>query len=323
MALTNQQYDAIMKGYEATQTRNRHLLEERRDRVYECLPEYKGLEDSIGSLCVSYGKRMLTGEDAAKVRLADALAQLRRRQTDLLIGAGFPEDYLEPIYDCPDCRDTGYLTGSSQKCHCFRDQEIALLYEQSNIREIISRENFSTLSFQYYEGEDLRRFQEAVRISLDFVENFNKGYQNLFFYGTVGTGKSFLSGCIAHELLRKGRSVIYFSASGLFDRLARLSFDTKSKEDLSRFCQDLYQCELIIIDDLGTELTNAFVTSQLFTCLNERFLRRKPTVISTNLSLEELRDRYSDRIFSRVTSSFEICKLTGPDIRLYKKRMHK
>ena len=86
-------------------------------------------------------------------------------------------------------------------------------------------------------------------------------------------------------------------------------------------CEDLYNCDLLIIDDLGTEITNSFVTSQLFTCLNERQLRRKSSIISTNLNLEELRDRYSDRIFSRITSNFFLCKLTGPDIRIYRKRL--
>ncbi len=322
MALTNQQYESIMKGYEETRNRNRHLLEERLSRVYSCLPEYKELDQSVGRISLDYGRRLLEDEDCLPDFHA-ALSEIRGRKRSLLLAAGFPEDYLDPIYDCPDCRDTGYLTGQNQKCHCLRSKEISLLYQQSNIRETIRQENFSALSFEYYEGEDRKRFQEAVRISMDFTQNFEKDYQNLFFYGTVGTGKSFLSGCIAQELLNKGYSVIYFSSSGLFDRLARYNFDSREKENLYQFYQDLYESDLIIIDDLGTEVTNSFVTSQLFACLNERALRRKSTIISTNLSLEELRDRYSDRIFSRLTSNYILCKLTGPDIRIYKKRMRK
>ena len=102
--------------------------------------------------------------------------------------------------------------------------------------------------------------------------------------------------------------------------LARYSFDYKEKDVLQDFYEDIYGCDLLIVDDLGTEITNNFVASQLFSCLNERNLRQKSTIISTNLSLEEIRDRYSDRIFSRITSSFSLCKLTGPDIRIYKKR---
>jgi DNA replication protein DnaC len=185
---------------------------------------------------------------------------------------------------------------------------------------MISHENFSTLSYDYYQGEDLERFKGAVKISKDFIEKFKQDYHNILFYGTVGTGKSFLSGCIASELLKDGVSVIYFSAAGLFESLARYTFDTKEKEALSAFYQDLYNCELLIIDDLGTEITNTFVASQLFSCLNERNLRSRSTIISTNLSLEEMRDRYSDRVFSRITSSYTICKLTGKDIRMIKKR---
>ncbi len=172
---------------------------------------------------------------------------LHRKRASLLLENGYPTDFLDPIYDCPDCQDTGYVNG--QKCHCFRQAEIAL------------------------------------------------------------------------ELLQTGHSVIYFSASGLFDTLARYAFDSRAKEALSGFYEDLYNCDLLIIDDLGTEMTNTFVASQLFSCLNERHLRKNATIISTNLSLEELRDRYSDRVFSRITSHYDLCKLTGPDIRMCKKRM--
>jgi DNA replication protein DnaC len=137
----------------------------------------------------------------------------------------------------------------------------------------------------------------------------------------VGTGKSFLSCCIARELLDAGKSVKYFSAGALFDKISDLTFRSKEKETRSYFYQELYDCDLLIIDDLGTELVNAFVASELFDCLNERHLREKATIISSNISLEELRDHYSERIFSRITSHFELLKFTGPDIRMYKKRI--
>ncbi len=267
---------------------------------------------------------MLEGDEDALSGLHQELAELARRRKCLLAEHGFPEDYLEPIYRCPDCQDTGYVTsdqGLKTKCHCFRQQEISLLYAQSHIQELIERENFSVLSYEYYQGEDLRRFEAAVGISRKFIREFGEVCRNLFFYGTVGTGKSFLSGCIARELLQRGCSVLYFSAAGLFDTLARYTFDGRLKDSLQDFCEDLYGCDLLIVDDLGTEITNSFVTSALFSCLNERHLRGRSTLISTNISLEELRDRYSDRIFSRISSGFTLCKLTGPDIRILKKRL--
>lgn len=323
MSLNKAQYESIIKEYEQIRDRNRHLLAKRQELVYQNIPGYRELEESVGAVCVSLAGAVIDQDEGVLQRLHNALHEISERKKALLTGAGYPEDYLEPIWDCPDCQDTGFLAGDNggkEKCRCFRNREITLLYDQSNIREMISAENFSTLSHLYYHGEDLERFQKAEKICRNFVQNFKQDYHNLFFYGTVGTGKSFLSGCIANELLQKGYSVIYFSASRLFETLAHYSFDKNAKEQLYDFYDDLYGCDLIIIDDLGTEMTNSFVSSQLFTCLNERQLRRKATVISTNLSLEELRDRYSDRVFSRITSNYELCKLTGPDIRMLKKR---
>lgn len=326
MALNNAQYESIIKGYERTRDLNRYLLEDRRKEIHQIIPEYLELEDSVSTLSVAATRRMLEGDEDALAQVRKEIAEISRAKRYLLTKHGYAADYLDPIYKCDCCKDTGYTTskdGLKQKCHCFRQQELTILYEQSNIQDMISKENFSTLSYEYYQGEDLRRFESAVSLCQNFVQNFKQDYHNLFFYGTVGTGKSFLSGCIAMELLEKGHSVIYFSATGLFDILARYAFDSKAKGELQSFYEDLYGCDLLIIDDLGTEVTNSFVTSQLFSCLNERHLRKKSTLISTNISLEELRDRYSDRIFSRITSNFDLCKLTGPDIRILKKRINK
>lgn len=319
MALTNTQYEAIMRGYERRRDANRSRLASRQEQIYSQIPGYEELADSVSTLSANTARMMLSGDEDALPRLHGLLEEVSYKQKKLLADAGYPEDYLEPIYDCPDCQDTGYIdahSGRREKCHCFRQQEIAILYDQSNIREMLSRENFSTLSYDYYQGEDLAHFKAAVSASFNFVQNFKQDYHNLFFYGTVGTGKSFLSGCVANELIRRGYSVIYFSALNLFECLAYYSFDSREKAKLHSFYEDIYGCDLLVIDDLGTETTNAFINSQLFACLNERQLRQNATVISTNLNLEELQERYSDRIFSRLTSSFTFCKLTGSDIRI-------
>lgn len=323
MALSNSQYEKITKEYEDIRDANRFLLESRKEEVCQAIPGFRELENSVSTLSAASARDILEGDEKALPRLREKLAEIRSRRQELLAECGFPRDYLTPVYSCPDCQDMGFLVGADgrrEKCHCFRQREISVLYAQSNIQDLIARENFSTLSYEYYQSDDLRRFEAAVDICRNFVSAFKEDYRNLFFYGTVGTGKSFLSGCVAGELLQKGNSVIYFSASALFDTLAHYSFDSKLKDYLYDMYEDLYGCDLLIIDDLGTEITNAFVTSQLFSCLNERHLRRKSVLISTNLSLEELRDRYSDRIFSRITSNFTLCKLTGLDIRIQKKR---
>ena len=143
--------------------------------------------------------------------------------------------------------------------------------------------------------------------------------EHRFFYGTVGIGKSFLSGCVAQELIEKGYSCFYYSAIELFAQISKETFHTSQKDDLYNLLDYLYNCDLLIIDDLGTENTNSFVSSQLFSIINERSLRKRSTIISTNLSLQELRERYSDRVFSRIVTSFNIVHLSGNDIRIAKR----
>ena len=153
MSLTNAQYNSIMKGYEQTRDRNRHLAEQRRLEVYTKLPEYKRLDESVGELSVAQARLLLNGDDEALSRLRSSLKDISRKKKELLVSAGYPVDYLEPVYDCPDCKDTGYIDsedGLRQKCHCFHQQELDILYEQSHIRDMIASENFSNLSYEYY-----------------------------------------------------------------------------------------------------------------------------------------------------------------------------
>ena len=183
---------------------------------------------------------------------------------------------------------------------------------------MLQKENFQTLSYRYFAGDTLAAYKKTVDVCLAFVDRFDTEYKNLLFTGTVGSGKSFLSNCIAKALLDTSHSVIYFSAIDLFDTLSKNVFD-KNKENLYSFYDDLYNCDLVIVDDLGTELPNAFVNSYFFALLNERNARSKSTLISTNLNLQEIEMRYSDRTFSRLISGYDICQFTCPDIRIQKK----
>ena len=150
----------------------------------------------------------------------------------------------------------------------------------------------------------------------NFVRYFDTEFQNLFLYGDTGVGKTFLSHCIARELLNTAHCVLYFSAFDLFDLFAQSAFSKKADD---RCSEDLiYDCDLLIIDDLGTELTNSFVSSQLFLCINERIMRRKSTIISTNMKLSDVSGTYSERTFSRIASSYQMVKLIGKDIRIQK-----
>ena len=160
-------------------------------------------------------------------------------------------------------------------------------------------------------------FLRAGEFSQAFVRNFGSSFENLFFYGDTGVGKTFLSHCIARELIEQSFCVIYFTAFDLFDLFARYTFS--SSEEAKDAHANIFDCDLLIIDDLGTELTNSFVSSQLFLCINERILRKKSTIISTNLPLDRFMETYSERTFSRISSNYTIIKLFGNDIRIQKK----
>ena len=266
MALTVSQYNSILRQYEEHQTRNRHLHDQRLHHIYETVPGYQALDEAVASTSVAQGKRMLAGDTNALAQLKDQLKDLAQKRASLLLENGYPTDFLDPIYDCPDCQDTGYVNG--QKCHCFRQAEIALLYEQSNLKRMLEKENFGTLSYSFFQGDELTSYRQAVEKCKNFCTNFKTSYQNLFFYGTVGTGKTFLTNCIAKECIEQGCSVLYFSAASLFDLLARNTFDYRAREELSALCADLYSCDLLVIDDLGTETATAVTLSHFFTGRN-------------------------------------------------------
>lgn len=320
MSLSNSQYNTIIHNYENTQIRNHRLLEERTAEIFSKVEGYKELSDSIASISIAQGKKLLDGDDHALEELKETLRNLIQMKQQLLIGAGYPADYLEPIYDCPDCKDTGYLE-NRQKCHCFKQAIINLLYEQSGIQESLQTENFEHLSYDFYEGQDLQRFQNNVAECKQFIQSFDSDYHNLFFYGTVGTSKSFLSSCIAKELIESEHSVLYTSAVSLFEMLSKNMFDYKSREDTTGYQKELFDCDLLIIDDLGTEYTTSVTASAFFSVLNGRHLAKKSTIISTNLSLEDVLNRYSDRTLSRIMQHYTVCKFTGPDIRIIQKKL--
>ncbi len=319
MSLTNIQYERIRRQYDDDRLDAEKELERRIRYVNESVPGFKELSDEIAMLGLEHTKRALRGDKSAVSELSSHILSLTHKKEALLTSAGLDKDYLKIPYKCPDCRDTGFI--GSKKCHCFVAKEISLLYDQSNIRASLNNISFDMMSERYYSGEDLTRFRESVQKAMAFVKNFNSDYQNLLLYGTVGTGKSMLSSCVAKELLDKGHSVIYFSSSSLIDELAKATFDKgygRSDRDTSVKLGDelIYDSELLIIDDLGTEITNNFTIAALFSLLNERSLRRRSVIISTNLSLEEIQERYTDRIFSRLTGDFTFCRLSGPDIRI-------
>ena len=326
MALSNSQYDAIMREYGRQQIENHHKLEERRKEIYVRLPVVRQLEAEIAERSVACAKKLLEGDKSVLDRLKEDLKDLREQKALIIRAAGYPDDYLELHYRCPDCRDTGLIDG--RKCHCFLQAQMKLLHAQSNLEDVLERENFKALSYEYYDDTEIlpqlgitnaAYMRRVVAGCREFVRDFDKKHDNLLFTGSTGVGKTFLTNCIARELMDDFHSVIYLTASDLFDVFSRNKFDYDNAEDMKDMYRFILDCDLLIIDDLGTELNNSFTSSQLFYCINERMNMSRSTIISTNLTLARLRDSYTDRVTSRIMSGYRIIPLYGGDIRLLKK----
>ena len=322
MALNNSQYNAIMRIYNQRQLQDKYEQDLRRQEVYERIPQVKQIEDEISSQAVACARRLLEGDPGARAALKAHIEDLKEQKEVLLTAYGFAPDYMELRYHCGECQDTGYING--QKCRCFKKEQIRLLYSQSNIEEVLERENFGAFSFEYYDDTTIiPAIQMTVADYMHqvygwcrrYVDEFEEKGGNLIFTGSTGVGKTFLTNCIAKALIDKYQSVIYLSSNDLFDIFSKTKFHYETEEEMRDMYQYILDCDLLIIDDLGTELNNTFVSSQLFYCINERLLRKRSTIISTNLSLDMLRDTYSDRISSRIISQYAIIPLYGDDIR--------
>ena len=271
---------------------------------------------------------MLAGDDTALASLKEDIRSLSDRRRRLLSDAGFPEDYLEQHFECPDCQDTGYV--GTKKCHCFLKAIIDLFYTQSNLKGLLEQDNFEHFNFDYYSsnyrdrlsGQNSRELAtRAYQECMNFIHNFDTEHGNLLLFGNTGIGKTFLSHCIAKEVMDSLHSVLYLTASEFFDALLEKAL-TRNDESCLLY-EQIHQCDLLIIDDLGTERNTDFVVSQLFVCLNDRILNRKSTIISTNLTLEEIKTNYTERTFSRISNHYKILRLAGDDIRIQKKLMYR
>ncbi len=324
MRLDNAQYNSIIRQYEEQQSYNRQALNARVNEVYDRIPAIRELNEQLASESIRLTKLSLLNKDVPSPDIEGLTRSITAQKEALLSSYGYPSDYLELQYKCPDCKDTGYLS-DNEKCHCLKQKIVELLYSTSNLHSTLNRENFSTFSYAYYNDQytdpvlnktPLENIKRVVIEAKEFINDFAKPYnrRNLLIYGNPGVGKTFLANCIAKELLDKFHNVLYLTALHLFDILERYKF-SNDKFTLSSDYDMILDCDLLIIDDLGTELSTTFTNSQLYMCINERHLRGKSTVISTNLSFEALQSTYSERIFSRIIENYTLLKIIGDDIR--------
>ncbi len=321
MPLTNEQYDLIMNSYEQRKFDNHRILKERREEIYSKIPEYKKIDDEISDLAFQCGMKRLSGDKNALSGMKSEIEKKSQQKMKLLKENGYSEDYLEPIFTCPICEDSGYV--GNEKCSCFKQEIIKVKYEQSNIGEILEKENFDTLSYDYYYDSEIDEVKKVIDGCKKFAEEFDDKKENLILFGRAGTGKTFLTNCIAKKLIDTEHSVLYFTSFQLFDTLAKYTFKRQGNdEEISEVHSDMLSCDALIIDDLGTEIDNSFTVTQLFLILNERGKNGKSTIISTNLSLAELAEKYSERVSSRILGDYKKYKIDIADIRIKKAKMN-
>ena len=328
MVLTNSQYEQLMSQYYKRQLRTKQISQDREREVYEAVPAVFKLDQRIRQLSLDHARRRLAGSDsdAGNGVLQQQIREITKEKKVLLTSHGFPADYLQPVYTCPDCQDTGYI--GDRKCHCFERAIVDFLYSQSNLQDILEKENFDHFVLSFYPDDYIEdttgqtprdNMRNILNTAKEFIRKFNDEPANLLLYGNTGVGKTFLTNCIARELLECSHTVVYLTSLRLFDILETYKFDRElSHAEKNAAVSYILDSDLLIIDDLGTELNNSFTSSQLYHCIDARLNNRRATIISTNLSFDDLRERYSERIFSRLTSNYILLKLTGDDIRLRK-----
>lgn len=322
MALSNSQYNAIMRIYNQRQFLNKREQDGRIQEVYRKIPQIEALGDEITAAMAQAGRKMLHGHMDEADALRNEAAVLKEQKRLYLARGGFPPDYMDMHYRCRECKDTGYTDG--KKCHCFQRMAIEILYDQSNIRGILEKENFDTLSMEYYnrdkiDGKTGMTVYEYMTVVIEecksYAANFGEEKGSILFTGSTGCGKTFLSNCIARELIKQCFSVVYLTATDMFDVLSESRFGNRDDDEGKDRAGYILECDLLIIDDLGTELINSFTASQLFYCINERLNRKKGTIISTNLPPNRLQDEFTERIASRILNQYKILPLLGDDMR--------
>ena len=325
MALTNRQFDEISREFDRKRTKALREQEERVEQVRKQIPELVPIEEKIISLYAAQARFKLDGQTGEAEELGRKIAALRSEKQRLLAEADIPEDYDELKSECPFCGDTGFVNG--EKCSCFKQAEIRLLYHQSRMDRILERENFDTFDLSCYDrekvwpGEERTPYENAKRTleaCRQFVREFPEKGGNLLLIGETGVGKTFLLHCIAKALLDQRVPVVYLSAQEMFDILSRSYFRRDDDDDAEETDTGLFSAQVLIIDDLDTEMNNSFTSSQLFACLNRRAADGLSTLISTNLSGSRLQEEYSGRIVSRIVGNYKVLALYGADIRKLK-----
>ena len=300
---------------EDRESENREHLQ----RAYEQVPRLREIDRQLRATMAMAAQAAFTqGGDPTELleqaRRENLTLQQERRE---LAALHFEEGYLDDAPICDRCGGNGYV--GSTMCECLRE-----LCRQEQKKELtflhVGRESFEQFRLDYYpERENIRALMEKTyQLCRRYAAGFSAKSPNLLFSGDTGLGKTFLSACIARTVADNGYSVVYETAGHLFGKMERAKFS--GDEDARKECDKFVACDLLIVDDLGTEMPGQFTTSALYGLINDRILSGKPTIISTNLTIDEFEKRYSRQIASRLRGSFVRVPFLGDDIRVIKNR---
>ena len=326
---SKQIYDKAWAAIAARKDRSRQTAAARRAEVRAKLPEIAAIEREMAAQAASIAKLVIADPDRAGERveaLAEANLALQQRRTELLTGAGYPADYLSDQHECATCQDTGLL--GAKMCECFtgllRREAGAALGRTAPVKEC----TFETFSLEYYDNtpdESGDSLQELMRDQLGFCKSWAAGFsstsESMLLTGPSGVGKTHLSLAMAGVVSAGGHSVVYTPVQRMMDFLEGEKFarDSQTREKFLGATDTYLECDLLILDDLGTELSTAFTSSALFNILNTRLVEERPVIISTNLELPEIKARYNQRMASRLIYGYKVLRFEGKDIRYMKK----
>lgn len=317
-------FSNILKEYEKIRDTALLELETRKLDIYEKIPRIQEIDDKINNISLEITKTILSRSNEAQDlihELEQKVMDLKIEKGELLASHNYPTDYLTIRYKCKTCHDTGFV--KNQRCNCLKQKLINHYYNQSNLSSILKDENFDTFNFKCYSDivdrekgiSPKENMQSIYKTCLNFANRFDTSFENLLFTGPTGLGKTFLSSCIAKELLDKGKTVFYQTAFHVFNILEEYKFNKDKTAEAKEKVDLLFDVDLLIIDDLGTEFINSYTSSEFFNILNTRLLEKKKTLISTNLGMNELFNTYSARVTSRIWGQYKVLEFFGDDIR--------
>ena len=329
--MSNPNLKILLKENEQKRLQAELTLENKLNNFYIKNPDVSNINDKINRVSMEISKTILLDKSSEKLdKLNIQLKNLKEEKQELLNKLNIKKDFFTPDYSCKFCNDTGYLLDNNTiMCACLKQKLLNIQYNKSNISSL-EHENFDNFNINLFSDEkDEKKYNSSIspkenlekikEIAENFIENFDDLQEkNLLFTGNTGLGKTFLTNCIANELLKQGKTVLYQTAPVMLDSILDYRFGKNNEFNYN----DLLNVDLLIIDDLGTECSNNMKFSELFNILNTRLLNQNnhitKTIISTNLSLNHLYKTYDERIFSRLVGYYNICRFFGEDLR-YKK----